>query len=379
MAFLSRRRAIAVKVEATAGTAETLAAGDVVYVDDVSFSPDTPTIERNHHLPTLSKLPGIAGRTMASISFKCLVYGGSAAGTAPFWGKLVQACGFAETVVSSTSVKYLPATTSLKTVTIKAFLDGIVVQMKGCRGSVSMSMTAGEIPELTFNLTGIWEPVTDAAAVEDTALLVGTGLPTFLPKTFKAALFKLDDTYQAIIKSWSWDIANVISQIPDGNITTFKRIDITDRDPSGEFDVESVTKAVFDFWDKISNHTSMQIQGFIGADDSGTGTGTLNVMTDSGKNWPASKWASGFTVRDSAGVVFAISESDGTTLTVSGTPADGDYIIYQAGKLIRVNAPTAEPLSMGDQNADGIYNYGVGLKLRATSAAPDTEIEMFIT
>lgn len=374
--MLTARRGLGFKLEAVEGTAETITAAEMILAEDIKFSPNVESLIRNPHLTTLSKQIPVAGRAQASVSFKVQKYGGSAAGTAPFWGALLQACGFSETIVASTSVTYKPASSSLKTGTIKAFVDGISYRLKSCRGTVSEEMSAGQIPMLSFNFSGLFDPVTDVSAITDEATLAGSAFPAFLPKPFKAALLKLEGTYKAITEALSWDIGNKLQYVPDANVTSFKRVDITGREPSGEMDAEAVTKATYDFMGKLASKTAIQIESFTGADDSGSGTGTLNTMTDSTKNWKTDQWNT-YKLRDSAGTVFAITANNATALTVSGTPANGDYVIYQAGKLIYEKMPKCVFETMSDQDKGGIYNFGIPFGIYMNSG--DDEIEIVLT
>lgn len=362
--MLTRRRGIGFKLEAVEGTAETITAADMILCRNVQWNPDTPTLEKNHHQATLSTEAGVAGRTLARVSFEVLMYGAASAGTAPFWSKLRQACGESETIVASTSSENKPATTSLKSATIKVFLDGISHRLKGARGDYSVTYPPGEVPFYAFTFTGLWDPDNDADASKDEALLVGNAFPAFEPKVFKAALFRIGGTYRGIVRALSRSVNNVIEAVPDGNVTSFKRIDITGRDPSGEFDVEAVTRATYDLEDKVRKKTLVEITCYTGADDSGaSGTGSLNAMTDSTKNWPTDRW-NGYKLRDSAGNVFAITANSGTALTVSGTPATGYYIIYEAGKLIIDTWPKCELQNKTDKATGGIYDFGIPFKIR---------------
>ncbi|MDO9513853.1 MAG: hypothetical protein Q7J59_04485, partial [Elusimicrobiota bacterium] len=56
----------------------------------------------------------------------------------------------------------------------------------------------------------------------------------------------------------------------------------------------------------------------------GNGTGSLNTLTDSGKNWTTNQW-NGYYLYDSAGTFFVISGNNASALTVTGTPASGFY------------------------------------------------------
>lgn len=57
------------------------------------------------------------------------------------------------------------------------------------------------------------------------------------------------------------------------------------------------------------------------------GTGSLNTMTDTTKAWTADQWKTSWVLIDSLGMAFVISGNAATTLTVSGTPTTGKYVI----------------------------------------------------
>lgn len=376
MGLTQRRRVLGAKLEAVAGTPETITNAEAMYVENLKFNPDVATLTHETNVSSGSQVLPSKGRSMASMSFDVKMYGGNAAGTAPFWGALLQACAFSETIVVSTSVTYQPVSSSLKTITLKAFMDGISYRIHGARGTVSCIYNAGEVPTFSFNFQGIFEPATDVDAYKDEANLVGSAFPSFQPKAFKAALFKVATTYKAILNSYRWDIGNQLLMIPDANVTDYKRVDIIwPRQISGEIDAEAVLKATYDFFNDLANKTAFQLEGFTGSDESGNGTGTLNTMTDSSKNWPADLW-NGKSLRDSAGTVFAITDSDATTLTVAGTPASGDYIIYDAGKLIRTTQPKCVSEAINDNDFNGLYHFGIPYKFYQNSADDELVIQL---
>lgn len=351
MPGLSKIRSVAGKLEANEGIPETLGAADVFYCEAAKFTPETEQLLRAHHLPTLSKIAAVAGRTAISINFKVPLYGAAAAGTSPFWVFLRQICGGAVTIVASTSVKISPATYGIKSATLKLFLDaGVSMRLKGCRGTYAAERSAGQIAYDTYTITGIWDPKTDADAVKDEAILAGNAFPSFLPKPFVAALFQIGPNYKANISKLSYDVGNKIEKRPTANVTAYKSIQITDRDVKGSFDSEAVTRATEDFWSKFTNQTPFNVQAYIGAHDSGVctginnklmddsrdalnyvgtaGVGTSNTMTDSGASWTASQWI-GYRLVDLANTTFYISANTATTLTVVGTPASGAYTIQK--------------------------------------------------
>ncbi|MDH4164737.1 MAG: hypothetical protein OEW15_18915, partial [Nitrospirota bacterium] len=208
------RRSIAAKIQAVAGTPETLTAADVFFAEDIQLSPEVEQLMRPHHLPTISQLAPVAGRSRMSASCKVPMYGASAAGTAPFWGMLLQGCGWAETIVALTSAKYLPATTGHKILTLKVFVDGVSFRIRDAKGSWSIEFKAGSVPYFSFKFDGIWEPLTDADAFKDEALLEGNALPSFQPKPFKAALLSIGGTHFGVSEGFKLDSGNKLVYVP---------------------------------------------------------------------------------------------------------------------------------------------------------------------
>ena len=82
-----------------------------------------------------------------------------------------------------------------------------------------------------------------------------------------------------------------------------------------------------------ANYTNVPImfytgQLLIGSGDRGdSGTGTLNTLTDSTKAWTVNAWQTNYVLIDVNGTAFVISSNTATALTVSGTPATGEYVI----------------------------------------------------
>src|SRR5690606_33426888 len=106
----------------------------------------------------------IIGSTWQSIRFSVEIAGSGAAGTAPAWGALLQACAFAETVTSGQRVDYTPVSTSLKSVSIYAYADGLEYQLIGAVGTLNGAATVGGIAVLNFEF---WAPYKAPAVVSN--------------------------------------------------------------------------------------------------------------------------------------------------------------------------------------------------------------------
>jgi hypothetical protein len=94
-----------------------------------------------------------------------LLAGAGLAATAPAWGALLLACGNSEStgLTAPARIEYLPATDSLKTVTIYWYDDGLLHKLLGSFGNVKLSAKSGEAPKLTFDFVGTDGGISTAA------------------------------------------------------------------------------------------------------------------------------------------------------------------------------------------------------------------------
>lgn len=96
----------------------------------------------------------LVGTAYKELSFEIELVGSGTAGTAPAWGPLLRACGFAETVTSSTRVDYTPITNGQEMVSIYAFQDGVRHVLLNAKGDWSFNGKVGEIPRMSVRLIG---------------------------------------------------------------------------------------------------------------------------------------------------------------------------------------------------------------------------------
>ena len=97
----------------------------------------------------------LAGTEQVELSFDVEFAGSGTAGTAPAYGPLLRACGWAETATGGVRVEYNPVTPVADSVTIYYFVDGVRKIARGCRGTLTVNMAISERPMLSFKMTGI--------------------------------------------------------------------------------------------------------------------------------------------------------------------------------------------------------------------------------
>ncbi len=240
--FLKRKNQLAAKIESVPGTKETLAAADVVLISEAKFDPDIAMKERNILRATLSPMISIAGARMAKMSYACELVGSGTPGTAPYWGKLMKACGFEEAISTGVSVTYTPASDSIPTLTMELVLDGKIYRLWGARGNVKIDLPeVGGIGLLNFEFTGIdWESA-------DASQYSGVSYPSTVPPVFMGVTFAID-SYAAVIDKLSIDMGNeVVLRGDAGADSGYHEALIKKRYGTVEFEFDDVLKATKNF------------------------------------------------------------------------------------------------------------------------------------
>lgn len=243
--ILSNRQVIAAKVETTEGTAIALAGADANnLIMEPKFEADVPMYERTFLDNSLSPQKAIATTRLARLSFKVEAKGSGTAGTAPAVGKLLRACGFAETVVASTSVTYAPtsALSNIPTLSMAIYKDGVRKALKGARGNVKYSAKDGEPGMFEFEFLGVYDGTTDAA------ILTPSGVEATVPVSLLAATFSIA-SFSAFVSQIAWDMGNTLAPRADINQASgFISTLLTKRNPKGSFDPEDELVATHDFY-----------------------------------------------------------------------------------------------------------------------------------
>ncbi|MGR3177237.1 MAG: phage tail tube protein, partial [Candidatus Anammoxibacter sp.] len=168
MSLLTKRTLIQAKIESTYGTDSVPVTGtdDIEVMQDPTYTPNVTLIERNVVRESLSPAAPRVGKKLFDISFQMELKssGTSNAGTSgdePQLDALLRACGMAVTLQVAVSVDYDPVSTAFESITIYAYLDGLLHKFTGCYGTWSLDMNAGEAGIFTFNFTGLYNEPTD--------------------------------------------------------------------------------------------------------------------------------------------------------------------------------------------------------------------------
>lgn len=236
---------VAVELEASEGTAETLVAADCILAEDPQFFPSVDANERDPVRAGLSPWTSVPGKRSARISFKSWLFGTASAGLTSHLVDVLEACGVDETLSAGVSATYLPETDGMKSATVAVYMDGVKYMIWGARGEASLLLEAGRPGVWTFDFQGAdWSKT-------DEALLVGATYPAVLPPVFMGATLTIGGVSICVSKlqlSFGNNLAlRDCSTADSGYVSTL----ITSRRPTILIDPEDVlvaTEDVFGDW-----------------------------------------------------------------------------------------------------------------------------------
>lgn len=260
MSILTDKTQLAAHIESEEGTAETLAGADALLIMNPVWTPAPEMHERPLVGSSLSPHAQKPGARSARMEFDVELKGSGTAGTAPEFGLLLKASGFGETVVESTSVTYAPASSSISSLTLAFYMDGIIKKMWGARGDVSLKLEDGKPGALHFAFTGADFSVTDGAMLSS-----GVSYDATIPPAFMAATFSLD-SYAALIGTLDIAMGNTVTLRKDINTNSgYKSAVITKRKPVMTFDPELVAVGTYDFYGKLRSGSEGALSLALGA------------------------------------------------------------------------------------------------------------------
>ena len=245
MAKLARVRSILAKTESTYGTDSTpTGSSDAIQVSALEINPaESEVLSRDLIRSYLGNSPQLIANTRVSVTFTVEYSGSGAAGTAPKYGPLLEACGFGETIVSSTSVTYAPISTTPESVTIYVDSDGIRHKVTGARGSFTLSLNANQIPVYNFTMTGQYVAPTDTASP---ALTFSNQADPEIFNDTNTTAFTLFSATGLALQSAEIDLGNEVVYRELVNST--KEVIVVDRAATANFVVEAPALSVKDFF-----------------------------------------------------------------------------------------------------------------------------------
>jgi hypothetical protein len=270
MARYIRNTLILAKIETTPGTDATpVGTTDAVLVSNVSITPLNATnIDRAFIRPYFGASEQLVGVADIKCSFEVELAGGGTAGATNPWASLIEACATVESLLTTPSrAEYTPVSTSLKTVTIYWYDDGVLHKLLGAMGNCKLSFKAGGRPMLTFDFIG-----TDGGISAATATGTFTQWKTPVPMTKANVVdITLGATYATgtLTGGTSYpstgldlDLGNSVQFIPT---LSYEQVDITDRTVTGSMQLDLTAAQEVTFMGNVKANTEQSLAMTIGS------------------------------------------------------------------------------------------------------------------
>ena len=249
MPLLTRKAVLMAKIEGTYGTDSVpVGATDAVLARNIIPRPlQTEFVDRELVRPYLGNSERLPAARFVELEFEVEVASSGALGTAPAYGALLRACGFAQTINAGVSVVYAPVSGSFESVSIYHNQDGVRHRLLGARGTVRFVFNVRQIPVMRFRFIGLY------VAVDDSALPVPTYTPWRTPvpvNNQNTPTFQLHSINAAAIPLEAIEV-DLGTQLVYRSLVGVELAQITDRQAVGSARFEASTVAVQNWWSRI--------------------------------------------------------------------------------------------------------------------------------
>lgn len=171
---LIRKSAVFAKIEATSGSDAAPDGTNAILVSNQNCNPlNAQNVDRDLSLPHFGASEMLVGPGNVELSFDVELVGSGTAGAAAPWNALVRACALAQTLTASTRADYTPVSSSLETVTLYYYDDGVLHKLLGAVGEMAVSLRSGSVAKASFRFVGI------DGGIAAAALPAASGLSNF--------------------------------------------------------------------------------------------------------------------------------------------------------------------------------------------------------
>lgn len=303
--FLVATRTVGLALEASPYSypQSDLSAGDFDFKPyNVKYSVEIEEAKRQYALGHMSALSSIMGKRHGTISFSVDMAWSGTVSTAPEWGKLLKACGWAETAYTTTGIGYTPSALCTAVPCVVEALETaegettsqLAIQLRGAMGKVKMILdSVGKPFRLDFEFTGPIQTIEDRAnAVVRRPASYDTTTPE---PVLSAAITLFSETLD--LDKVTIDCGAEVSLMPDPAAPEgYVGAHITKREPKGTFDPYLASISSRGHWSRITNGTTgalsievgsnlvitapaaQIIKGYDGSDRSGAAVNTLECI-----------------------------------------------------------------------------------------------------
>ena len=270
--MLVSRQVILAGVETTYNTAPSLSAStDAVLVENISLAFEGLRMaEREPTRPSLAAVEKVYGGALMTVTFDVELKSKGIVDTAPEMDALLLGCGLVKSTDSG-DVVYKPTSdqSSMDSITLEIYQDGILFQVTGCRGSVTGNLTTGEVGKLSFTFSGHYTR-TGTQSPTDVALPTPTYSTDLPPPVVNAGLV-IQGVTSPVASDITFDMGLEVGKPVDmSTYDGFGEVQITKRAVTGTVNPEGFLIANEDIYADLRQNALLQIgTGVIGGADQG--------------------------------------------------------------------------------------------------------------
>lgn len=237
-----RKTVILAAVESTYGTAPVFVpATDALLISDVEMSYTSNNKERDVIRAYLGASEELVGDDYLTFTFSVEMAPSGTVATAPAWGKLLRACGMAETTVAAACVYYAPVSTTFSSLAFKYHIDGVAYEATGARGTFDLSMGIGDVPKIKFTFLARYNQASPTAVANPAGLTYAAYKAPLVVTNYNTGMVKIGATFNKVtgVLTGGDDYASRGFNFDIGNNTVYQpmlgidRVLITDRAAKG--------------------------------------------------------------------------------------------------------------------------------------------------
>lgn len=212
MSMSFQTRFLAASLQTTQGVAATYTGANLIPCMELTHQPLVSDVQSRE---TVDGKGGAKAqyltRKRGTVTAVVEASGGGAAGTAPFYDALIQACGWAKTTSAGVSVSYKPVTAPslVKRATLVGGFGGsqavpgvasdVIQELIDGLGTLSFSAAEGQLPRFTAAMTGIYaNPVARSVPTAGQPLAIGTLAAAGYRETTEVNFLNTAFTYNSI-------------------------------------------------------------------------------------------------------------------------------------------------------------------------------------
>lgn len=251
MPLYTRKRVVLCKLESTYGTDPVPAAGtDALLLRSVEVEPlDQEYAERTLVRPYYGNFEDLPIRSRIKITKQLEMAGFGSAGPltpTPGYAAVLRSCGLAQTITTGVNVIYAPVSQNFDSVSDYFHNDLTLHKLLGGRSELEISLALNEVPVFRVMTTGLYGGVVDAAL--PTPNISAYQRPVVVNQINTTGL-NIHGLTTAKLKDFKLSMGNVLvhRNLVGGN----ESIELTDRQVTGEIEIEATTVAVKDWWSSI--------------------------------------------------------------------------------------------------------------------------------